>query len=290
MPTRYVYNGSTWVTLGGSSTSDASDQYPSALRSDGVATASSSRTAVTLTASTTPHATTGVTWTELDPSLSGASSGIYVFVQTSVAASTTDTSTLLEFATGAAASEVVWATIPVGFSEGFTIHRVPGLIASGTRVSARVRSAVVSQAVTVLCSFMTPKSSAAMGAPVTYGANTATSQGTVVTPPGTLNTKGAWTTIAASTTAIHNALYLGMQANGATGMAGSGVLLDIGIGAAASETVLVPDVYLLGVTSERYSIRSPTTYGVDIPLGSRLSARYARAAANNLVDLVLVGA
>jgi hypothetical protein len=74
-------------------------------------------------------------------------------------------------------------------------------------------------------------------------------------------------------------------------MTATGVLVDIGIGAASAETVLIADIYVQGSTSESLVLRSPVTYGVDIPAGSRLSARWARASAtNSSLDCFLVGA
>lgn len=288
-----VWYDEAWRDLSGGAGSDA-PPFPTILLSDGVLTASSSRlgTQVTATASGTPH--TAGSWVEVDPSLSADADGLRVVLMAATNLAGTDTSTLLEIGLGAAASEVVWATIGVGYyitsanvsSQGF---RVPGHIPAGSRVAVRARSAVASQAVNAVYSFFS-ESSPGLAAPVTMGADTATSHGTTLTVAGAINTKSAWTEIEDSTSAEFVALLVSAQCNANTAMGSSGVLVDIGIGAAASETVLIPDIYYHTATSEFMQDRSPTTYAVNIPVGSRLSARYAAANIADRIDLILVGA
>lgn len=264
------------------------DQASGALLDDGVTTASSVRASVTATASATPH--TAGSYVEIDPSLSANAAGIWVTVSTDASSAGADSSTLLEIATGAAASEVAWATVAAGYRAGNPgPFFVPGFIASGARVAVRCRSAIVSQSIAASYAFA-PVKSIAPAAPVTMGEVTAASRGTTVTAPGSLNTKGAWTEIVSSTASAFGLVYAGIQAAGATTMNASGVLIDIGIGAAAAETVLISDLYYPGNASEFYRPNSTFTFGVSVPAGSRLSARYQRANANNAVDLLLVGA
>lgn len=285
-PARYVRSGGVAVELVGGGGS-AADQWPSGLLNDGVLTASSSRATVTAVGNVTPH--TAGTWVEVDPSLSVDANGIYLYVNTSFSVAGTDTSTLIELGTGASGSEVAWATFGAGYAPGARVYFVPGYLAAGTRVAVRVRSAVASKSVAMLCQFLAEKP-ANPGAPVTYQADAATSRGLTITAPGSLNTKGAWTQLVGSTAAAFTSLLVAPQAAAGTVMSASGVLIDIGIGGAGSETVLIPDIHLLGSTSEAYLIFSPLTYGVDVPAGSRLSARYARATTGNAVDLIVVAA
>lgn len=270
---------------GGSGT--LSDQYVSAPTSDAVDSSTSVRTTITATASATPH--TAGSWVEIDPSIAANSSGVMVHLS-GVNTSNTNTSTLLDIGTGGSGSEVVWATIGVGYSvTNGPFRYVPGFIASGTRVSVRARSAVASQAVIGVFSILTAKSTQP-SAPITIGADTANSRGVVLTAPGSLNTKSAWTEITSSTSGAIGNLLVCPQAASGTAMNTSGVLIDIGTGASGSESVLIGDIYLAGSSSEFYTPRSPLTYGVSIPAGTRVAARFARAATGNAVDLVLVGA
>lgn len=265
-------------------------QAPSNPTSDGVTAAASIRAVVAAVASVTPH--TAGAWVEVDAALAADCSGIVVAITGSTNSTGADSSTLLEIGTGASSSEVVWATIGVGFlNPGGVVAMitVPGFIAAGTRVAVRARSVIASQQVIAVYSFL-PTKTLAPAAPTTYGADTATSRGTTITAPGALNTKGAWTQIAASTAVEHGLVLVCPQGAAGTAMAASGVLIDIGIGGSGSEAVLIGDIAIVGSTAELYQARSPLTYGVPIPAGSRLSARYARANTGNAVDLVLVAA
>lgn len=289
MSARYVRSGGVAVELGGGS-GDAADQFLGLL-SDGVAAASSSRLSFAVTASATPH--TEGSWVEVDASLSAAASGLLITPTVATAINSTDTSSLLEIGVGAAAAETVWATVAVGYAPvnvpNHPIH-VPGGLAAGTRVSVRLRSAVALHSCTADIFFIA-EGSVLLGAPVTYGANTATSRGVDLTVPGSLNTKGAWTQIVASTTEDLVALTTCIQGAADLSLTGTNpeVLVDVGIGPAASETVLIADMFLVAQAIEAYARRSPQTFEVAAPLGSRLSARYAHAAVANTVDLFLVG-
>lgn len=279
-----VWSGGAWVSVGGALT----DQFVGALLADGVDTSTSVRASVTATGHATPF--TDGTYAEVDASLSAAAAGIFIVITASSSSNAADTSTVLEIATGAAASEVPWASVAVGYRDEGQRIWVPGFIASGTRVAVRVRSAVTIKAVTAFYSFLPATKSIDPGAPVTMGYNPAAARGVTVTAPGSTNTKGNWVEIEDVTTADFGNLVVCPQAAGNTTMNNSGVLLDIGIGAAAAETVLIPDIYMAANGSESLGIRSPLTYGVNVPAGSRLSARYARANAANSLDVFLVGA
>lgn len=101
----------------------------------------------------------------------------------------------------------------------------------------------------------------------TLGADTATSRGTSVTSGGA-HTKGSWTQLDASTAEDTNLLVVAIR------MASSGahsVLVDIGVGAAAAETVVIPNLHVAGSGQDVNYFAIP----VAIPAGSRISARSA---------------
>lgn len=287
----YLRQSGAWVDIentapaGGS----ASDLYPSSLLTDTVDTATSSRNTVTATASGTPH--TPGTWVEVDASASGDASGLFVMMSSTVNTSSADSSTLLEIGTGGSGSEVVWATLAIGYQVAARPMYVPGHIAAGTRVAIRVRSVTASRAVSAWVAFISAKSTT-FGAPVTYGVNTGTSQGVTITAPGSTNSKGAWTTITSPTAGDLSAMCVCPQAAGSTAMNGSYVIFDLGIDTAGGTafTVVAADIQLLGASAEFYNTLCPTTYGVDIPAGSSIGARYSRGHANNALDLVIVAA
>ncbi len=202
-----------------------------------------------------------------------------------------DTSTLLEICIGGAGVETVWATIPVGYVNGTNIPIfIPGYLASGERVTIRARSAVASQAVTVRMYFHASRGYTNFGTPLSLGVDTTTSRGLALTAPVSLNSESAWTELTSSLTKDITAVYLGIQGNGGLAMSGTGILVDIGKGAAGSEQVIVQDVYFLGGTAENYLPLAPTTYQVLCYAGERLVLRYARANTGNAVDAIVVAA
>lgn len=270
----------------------ASDQFPGAILATGVDTSTSVRASVTATASATPH--TAGSYVQVTASTPAAAGGLMISLSADTNVSGADSSTLLEIATGAVGFAVTWATIGIGYRNSGTAGSgapiwVPGYIPSGTRISVRARSAVASQVVNAVYTFL-PAKDTVLATPTTYQANTGTSRGLTITAPGSLNTKGAWTEITSSTSSAHSVLGLYPQGVAGTAMSTSGVIFDIGTGGSGSETVLIPDVYIGGQSLEFYAPRSPQVYGITIPSGTRISARYARANTGNALDLVVVGA
>lgn len=280
MSAKWANSSGTPVVIGGM----ADQQAPSALLSNGVTAGSSVRDAITITAPATPHTLSG-TWTTVTGSLASDASGIYVYLPTNTTGAT-DTSTILEIGIGAASSEVLWGKVLAGYHTEGDLLWLPGHIASGSRVSARLQSAVANASI-IPFFYFTAEKSEHFGTPFVIGANTAASQGTVLTPHASVNTKGAWTQLTASSASAIAAISVMVQGAGGTAMNSSAILVDIGIGGSGSEVVIMPDLYYLGNSAEFYRWRSPTTLGRYIPAGTRISARYARANANNAVDLLL---
>jgi hypothetical protein len=102
-----------------------------------------------------------------------------------------------------------------------------------------------------------------------------------VAPSATAHTKGSWTEIIASTPAdadIVTLIFNQTSLSGASGLA----LADIGVGAAASETVLVANVPV-GSGPQTNGIWTTITLPVAVASGSRLSVRWqsARTSAGN---------
>jgi hypothetical protein len=99
----------------------------------------------------------------------------------------------------------------------------------------------------------------------------ASALGVQLTTVGSTNTKGAWTQLVASTSVDLAGLWFSTLAFGS---ASTPRLVDIGIGAAASEQVLVANLTSqqggAGASTEGDSVFIP----IAVPAGSRLSARY----------------
>lgn len=101
----------------------------------------------------------------------------------------------------------------------------------------------------------------------TIGDVAATSRGTVITSSGTANTKGAYTEFVASSEFDASGILIVTT----RGIAGSLYLLDLAIGAASSEQVIVENVmYDFGTSAiEGQSLYIP----IGIPQGSRIALR-----------------
>jgi hypothetical protein len=265
---------------------NASDKFTGGILGDNVSTTDNNYPGVTCTASATPHAVGA--WQVLDASLSANCDGITIWIAASTNTSSGNSSTILEIGTGAGGAETVWASILVGYRQNGAgeMITVPGYIASGTRVVARARAVEVSQTVFFGYFFHPATKTGVFPAPTTYGIDTSTSRGTTVTAPGSLNTKGAWTNIGSATSVEHDALCITCQNAGGTAMHGSSILIDIGW----DSTVKLPDLALYGATTEYYTPYTPMTYGIYVPSGVTLQARYARANSGNALDLAIVGA
>lgn len=291
-----VWQSGGWVDAVAPSDCSVSDQWPGPTLNDGVNTANSTRTGFSASGHATPF-TTG-TYVDIDTSLSADADAITIQIAAGAAAAATDSSTFIEFGvdpTGGT-TYALWATVPIGYltaAQSPTL-RIPGRITAGSRVAFRIRSAVSAVGIQAIFTFL-PVKGDGFAAPVTFGADTATARGVTLTAPGALNTKGAWTEIGTSlgspTVNDLAAITVLLQGAAGTNMNASGVLVDVGTSVGAGGvSVIIPDIYMLGQAAENYLIRTLLTYGIDVPAGSRLWGRYARANIANAVDMVLHGA
>lgn len=129
----------------------------------------------------------------------------------------------------------------------------------------------------------------------TYGANVADSGGTSIDPGGSSLTKGAYVQFSAATALPIKAIIVkpANQANAARQF--SGFYIDVAIGGAGLEQVLIPDLIAVSDASPNYPGLLYISYPpipVNIPAGSRLAARAAANttdATDRLFDLVLFG-
>lgn len=206
---------------------------------------------------------------------------------------------LLDIGVGAAASEqVILSNLPISVGSGFVAAQaspfVPLAIKAGQRIAARTQSSDASGGVEVglqLCAgdFF---SQIGLGRATTYGANTADSGGVSVDPGAVANTKGAWSQITASTTnpIRYMLICVGSQNNAV--ITSSNNLLDVGVGAAASEQVIVDDISLVGNGGP--DLYEPGIVGraVSVAAGQRLAARKQCSitdATDRLNDIVIIG-
>jgi hypothetical protein len=186
---------------------------------------------------------------------------------------------LVDIAIGAAASEVVLIPdifLPRGWTDStitpirFTL---PIAVPAGSRVSARCAGTTGGLGIRVSAVGVAPDPIVPSSGSSVWAVKHATlSKGIVVDAGGSANTKGSWVELVAST--VHAAHWLQVLAGRENTIGGAinGWLLDIAVGAAASEVVLIPDLFFAGESTRDQAILS---MGVpcDIPAGSRIAAR-----------------
>lgn len=223
-------------------------------------------------------ADTDGSWVELDAS---TEADIYELEITCAQTSqnATNTSGLLDIGVGGSGSEAeIVSDVQVGYLPATLGTLVlPVFIPAGSRVAARARCAVASKTFNMR---VRPRSSRAGRKPAryltTYGSVPASSRGTIVTQPGGANSKGAWTELTAATTERLAGLVV-CVGSGSNNMNAMDILLDIGVGGAGSETVLIPDLHSRYTGNEViYAYGLPRVYSVDLPTGTRIAARQAK--------------
>lgn len=105
-----------------------------------------------------------------------------------------------------------------------------------------------------------------------FGTVPASSSATQVDPGGTANTKGSWVQMTSSTAIpIRHLTLITHQENVAT--TDCDWRVDVGVGAAGSETVVVPDLLRRGISLNDNLMPAATGVYLDIPQGTRLAVR-----------------
>lgn len=109
------------------------------------------------------------------------------------------------------------------------------------------------------------------------------SEGTQVSSAGTNHTKGSFVQLIASTSYTYGGLLIIL---GGFNTSGRHFLVDIAIGAAASEQVIIPNIYIY---SQQDSTFGHAYVPMMIPQGSRISARCQSSTASNYVRVNVIG-
>ncbi len=216
-------------------------------------------------------------WAELIASTDIPASELIVHSTGALFTAATDTSAMFDIAIGASTAEVVVvADVLCGYVSANTMWswRLPLGIPKGSRVAMRAQCAVASKVIEAqafACGGGFVPSDPG-GRAVTYGAVTGSSSGTLLATPGAVNTKAAWTVLSAATSApARFALVTVQPVTGTTVTAGNS-LVDVGVGAATAEQVIIPNIVVKTEASERVTY-SPMLFPVSIAAGSRLVAR-----------------
>lgn len=204
--------------------------------------------------------------------------------------------TLTDLGVGGAGSEVVIVPNVMEFGGGkdrarhqYTVW--PVSIPAGSRIAARTQNDIGSTRGIFALAYLVPQSlhrtTESVNRVLAYGALTASTRGTTVTV-GFSGAKGSWVELTASTSRPMKSFYLRLGNDHASGPAAV-YALDIGVGAAASETVILADVPL--VQNSNPQSLTPQYLGpffVDIPEGTRIAARAATDVGSGNVDFDII--
>lgn len=231
----------------------------------------------------TAHATNAHTKGSYTELISATSFDVYEIeiILTDAAAGATDTGFLVDIATGAAASEsVVIANLNGGHANfrgnedvGGQKYRFPLRIVSGTRIAARCQA--VNPNDTIQVGIWLRGGSTApdfYGSSVTtYGADTAASQGVVVTSGA--GAKGNYAEITSATSAEHHFWTWGV-AGADNALNSTAYIVDLAKGAAASETDIDANRWVGTLaTNEELSMMNTNGFYHTIAASTRLAAR-----------------
>jgi hypothetical protein len=247
---------------------------------------------VTVTANTAAH--TKGSWSQLIAS-TPSNASILRIVVSGVTTINTDTSTLLDLATGASGSEAAFASnIAIGGNQTNNLD-IPLQIPSGTRIAARIQSVVTGgKTATVAASLINDGNYtiAPTSVDVINAGDTATSKGTAFS-----GASGTWVEAVASSTRAYRAIVmtLAVQTNDtSTNVIASNALnpFEIGVGAAGSE--VSAGIFRFSTTvNENVQTQFPTSsyavIGRNIPSGSRIAVKHPISSNPDRYGFTLIG-
>ena len=184
---------------------------------------------------------------------------------------------LVDIGIGAASSETVLiANLPM-VSRSYRSSRtfaIPVNVPSGSRLSIRASASGGGSRVFEYIVRISDAPNFGLSYVETIGADTSATKGTEVDPGGSANTKGSYAQLIASTSDDIDALMVMTGPNNITSITGTpDHLVDIAVGAAASESVVIGDSVHGQNNNEYFFISSPQLYPVEIASGSRIAAR-----------------
>ena len=233
---------------------------------------------VAITANSTIN--TWGSYAEISASTSNDWDGFYVNIGDGTLLS--GSSNIIEIATGSASSEVAVAYVLLAVANSDQnpnqLQYFPFPVASGSRISARMSSSTSSSTVDASVLGIGTSQAKIFKEGSSYeglGLNaTSAVKGTTIDPGASANTKGSWVELDASTANAVNFIGLSISTNETTHSGTSGYLLDIGTGAAASETVIIDNIPLLrGSGNDELLPHQFGPFAVDIASGTRIAVR-----------------
>lgn len=205
---------------------------------------------------------------------------------------------MVDLATGGAGAEtVIVQNIPLSAAAGGHVGWYLPIdvdIPAGTRLAARCQTAT-GGVVMYLQVFLEDRALGSVANPVTYGAVTASTRGTQIDPGGTINTKGSYVQLTASTTADIDALAVLIgegNAESQTYSAYTDWKIDVATGAAGAETVVIADLWSVAQPTVNQPLPGAIRVPVTIAAGTRLAVRCQSSintAGTRLLNVALIG-
>jgi hypothetical protein len=205
---------------------------------------------------------------------------------------------MFDIAIGAAGSEKIIVANALASGGGAMTYNVgpmciPIHIPSGTRIAARSQSTAAADTMylSIGCYRSNHLRNTLGNYVTTYGANTADSGGTSIDAGSSAYTKGSWVEITSSTTVNHRGLIIGVGNQQNTARTSAAFWVDVGIGAAGSETILLAH-YMFGVGGNGTALNPVYSryFDVSITAGTKLSCRCSSSttdATDRKIDIVL---
>lgn len=209
---------------------------------------------------------------------------------------------LVDLGIGAAGSEIVlvsdilFGSLAPSTRATAQCFFIPISIPAGTRISCRCQCATGSATLSVGVISLGPgfMPSNSLGKCETYGAVEATSLGSTVDPGTSANTKGAYTQMTAATGIIVRELIILLGSNNAISHSNGSWLIDVAIGAAGSEIVSIPNLFVVPGFGNGMGF-VPSVIGpipVNYPVGTRIAVRAQSTVtltADRKFDCVIIG-
>lgn len=158
-------------------------------------------------------------------------------------------------------------------------------IPAGSRISARYQTSSTGTTTDlIIIPYLDDISDVlTLGRVITYGLIPTTTSAAVIDPGGSANTLGGWTALVASTiNPVHSMLIYHSNILNAA-LSAARFLIDIGVGAAGSERVVLTYPLITGSSSDMVLPRVFGPLHLNIPVGTRISAR-ARCSINDATD------
>jgi hypothetical protein len=246
---------------------------------------------VQVTPGASPNVKTG--WTQLIASVPFDLGGVVL----QILVETLNRDVLVDLGVGSAGNEQpILSNLAAFSSSAFSTAQYifPVLVRAGDRLAIRAQSNPNSTTVDVQAQGWGQTAGAEpYQRVVTWGADTSDSGGTSVDPGAVANTLGAWSQLVAATTFDVCAIMVGLQNQRNNARTSGSWRVNVGVGSAGNEQVLIPDLYVgVHATPDFPCIGSIGPLPVSIPAGSRVAVQAMTGitdATDRLFDAVIYG-